>query len=104
MGVRLMKTADFLAVTPSFSARALLAKSSCGEWVPRDAFALASYGLPMGRGREGVLPLTDNRFPMVEGAEKLPLFCRQGGSRGERGCKLVCLGVALVFFSENEYH
>ena len=49
---QMMKTADFLAVTPSFSARALLAR----------------------------------------------------GSRGERGCRLVYLGAALVFFSENEYH
>ena len=32
---QMMKTADYLAVTPSFSAHALLARGSCGEWEPR---------------------------------------------------------------------
>ena len=32
---QMMKTADFLAVTPSFSAHALLTRGSRGEWEPR---------------------------------------------------------------------
>ena len=58
---QMMKTADYLAVTPLFSARALQTRGSRGEWAPR------------GKGARRPLPLVGKGIPW--GEELRNCFC-----------------------------